>query len=464
MPYGILNFKKFKVSGLSAIAHEALRDEVEAAAHPERFPGSVDVSRTAQNTVLRGGYDVHDPGAPTAVLRDVQALMDDALGKGARVRSNTTAAVGHIVSASPEWFAGHTRGEAENYFAAALEHIEREYAGQTVYAVVHWDESNPHMHVLRVPVFVDEEGKTHFSAKDYLGGRKELSAKQTAFWEAVCKDRGLERGKCRVDNPNAPQVRHKSEVAMRNELKDEVKDLADEKFRLTGELEAANADLTFTRRYVHGAKAQVTAAEKARDEAERKARAACRRADAANREAREQMALAQAAREAREAAEGELRDLDAQADEARARLHGTLVAVGGVEGLVNDVNELKAQVNAKPTEDLVHEVLITAADTLTGAARKKAQAREDAAAQDYAQLAHGLVRVAKSNVPAVIAREIDPVTRPDDLPVRVAEIEGRIKGVDQLVKANRAMDVIGDDIPFPRPHATRRYDGPTYGL
>ena len=215
---------------------------------------------------------------------------------------------------------------------------------------------------------------------------------------------------------------------------------------------------------MHGAKAQVTAAEKARDEAEKKARAACRRADAANREAREQMALAQAAREAREAAEGELRDLDAQADEARARLHGTLVAVGGVEGLVNDVNELKAQVNAKPTEDLVHEVLVSAADTLTGAAHKKAQAREDAAAQDYAQLAHGLVRVAKSNVPAVVAREIDPVTRPDDLPVRVAEIEGRIKGVDQLVKANRAMDVIGDDIPFPRPHATRRYDGPTYGL
>ena len=57
-------------------------------------------------------------------------------------------------------------------------------------AVVHYDETTPHMHILSVPL--TQDGR--LSAREIVGNRANLSRMQTEFFEQVGKSYKLERG------------------------------------------------------------------------------------------------------------------------------------------------------------------------------------------------------------------------------------------------------------------------------
>lgn len=119
-------------------------------------------------------------------MRDIQKEIDTA---GARTRANSVIALDTIYTASAQFFQGKTNEQINNYFADCLQFHQQKY-GHVVSAVIHYDETTPHMHVLSVPLTKDGR----LSARDVVGNRTAMSRAQTEFFEEVGREHGLERG------------------------------------------------------------------------------------------------------------------------------------------------------------------------------------------------------------------------------------------------------------------------------
>lgn len=119
-------------------------------------------------------------------MQDIQAKIDRA---GAKMRSNSVVALDAIYTASGEFFKGKSNEECNQYFRDCLEFHQRKF-GHVISAIVHYDETTPHMHILSVPL--TQDGR--LSAREIIGNRTKMSQMQTAFYEQVGRDYGLERG------------------------------------------------------------------------------------------------------------------------------------------------------------------------------------------------------------------------------------------------------------------------------
>ena len=145
----------------------------------ERDTPNADMRRTPDNTVLVGG------NTSRAVL---EAWKDRAPEK---IRSNAVHGLEYFVGGSPEALKAMSRDEQDAYFTDALDWLKaRHGAGNVLSAVIHRDETTPHMTVMTIPL--DERGK--LNARALVGSREQLSAMQTDFAERVGKAHGLERG------------------------------------------------------------------------------------------------------------------------------------------------------------------------------------------------------------------------------------------------------------------------------
>lgn len=119
-------------------------------------------------------------------MQDIQAEIDRA---GAKTRSNSVVALDTIYTASSEFFQGKTNKENDAFFRDCLRfHGER--FGHIVSAVIHYDETTPHLHVISVPLTPDNR----LSARDVIGNKAKMSKTQDSFFEQVGKSYGLERG------------------------------------------------------------------------------------------------------------------------------------------------------------------------------------------------------------------------------------------------------------------------------
>ena len=97
---------------------------------------------------------------------------------GCRVRRDSVMLVETLITASPEFMHSLPPAEQRAYFAAALDFVSGRVGKQNIIsAVVHMDETTPHMHLCFVPI--TKEGK--LSAKTMLGNQKSLSEWQTAY-------------------------------------------------------------------------------------------------------------------------------------------------------------------------------------------------------------------------------------------------------------------------------------------
>ena len=97
-----------------------------------------------------------------------------------------------MITATPEFFQGKSMKEMKAFFQEALEFIKQKQDPDTIIsAVVHMDETTPHMHLSFVPLTEDRR----LSAKEIVGNKKKLTKWQDAYWEhMVRKYPELERG------------------------------------------------------------------------------------------------------------------------------------------------------------------------------------------------------------------------------------------------------------------------------
>lgn len=119
-------------------------------------------------------------------LRDINSEIQAA---GARPRSNSVLALDTIYTASPEFFQGKTNQQNDDFFKDCLQFHENHF-GHIISAVIHYDETTPHLHIISVPLTPDNR----LSARDVIGNKAKMSKTQDSFFEQVGKSYGLERG------------------------------------------------------------------------------------------------------------------------------------------------------------------------------------------------------------------------------------------------------------------------------
>lgn len=119
-------------------------------------------------------------------MQDIRAEIERA---GARTRSNSVVALDTLYTASPSFFEGKTREQTEDFFRDCLQFHQRQF-GHIISAVIHYDETTPHLHIVSVPLTADGR----LSAREIVGNRQNMSRMQDDLFEQVGRNYGLERG------------------------------------------------------------------------------------------------------------------------------------------------------------------------------------------------------------------------------------------------------------------------------
>lgn len=119
----------------------------------------------------------------------LQDIDNEIRAAGAKSRSNSVLALDTIYTASPKFFQGKANAENDKFFQDCLKFHESRF-GHIISAVVHYDETTPHLHVISVPLTKDGR----LSARDVIGNKAKMTKTQDQFFEQVGRGYGLERG------------------------------------------------------------------------------------------------------------------------------------------------------------------------------------------------------------------------------------------------------------------------------
>lgn len=170
--YCVMRLEKRKAGDLAGLQKEARRELPET-----NYNNRVNLQDSQDNIYLRDSNNW---------LMDIRKAIQAA---GARERSNSVVGIDGIYTASPEWFEGKSEGEVLKYFYQCLTFHEEHY-GKVISAIVHMDETTPHLHVMSIPL--TQDGR--LSARDLIGNKGQMRQLQTEFYEQVGKQFGLQRG------------------------------------------------------------------------------------------------------------------------------------------------------------------------------------------------------------------------------------------------------------------------------
>lgn len=177
--FGIARQEKRKAQDIGGIEAEAERME------PMDLPNSeIDWSRTKDN------YRIVDAGQ--SWRKAINAVLAEH-GIEKKPRKDAVLFIDGLYTASNDSMAAMTPDEQEEYFRDCVSFHEAHF-GPVFSAVVHMDETTPHMHVASVPLVQREDGSFALSAKDLMGTQKDYRARQDSFYTEVSEKWGLERG------------------------------------------------------------------------------------------------------------------------------------------------------------------------------------------------------------------------------------------------------------------------------
>ena len=138
----------------------------------------IDIRRSAANTILAG------PRSPQALVAMVdQLLLEAGVGRKRAIRKDAVRALEIVVT-----WPCFTRAEPAAFFPDVLQWLREFYGCPVLSAVVHRDESVPHIQVLLLPLI---EGRLIGSDLAGKGGR--LSLLQAGLYEDVLSKYGLKR-------------------------------------------------------------------------------------------------------------------------------------------------------------------------------------------------------------------------------------------------------------------------------
>ena len=194
MSAGICRIQKVKTA--HDIAGVQLHDRRERE-HSNSNP-DIDFSRSCNNITLidaEGSFNEH-------IAKQIKGRY-----KGSKaVRKDAVRLVQAIFTSDSEFFADKSKSEQMSFFQSCLDFAKRQWGEENIVsAIIHNDEKTPHLHLNFIPLTKD--GK--LSAKEILGGRKEMQKFQDDFYREVSGKFGLERGhRSDLDNPEDVPAKH----------------------------------------------------------------------------------------------------------------------------------------------------------------------------------------------------------------------------------------------------------------
>ncbi|MBU3173390.1 plasmid recombination protein [Clostridium estertheticum] len=86
-----------------------------------------------------------------------------------------------LLTGSPDFMRGMSKPDLERWINLNIEWLKNTFSNEIIYAVLHTDESTPHIHFCTSVVYTNDKGKRVMSNKHYFGGKRMLSDLQTNY-------------------------------------------------------------------------------------------------------------------------------------------------------------------------------------------------------------------------------------------------------------------------------------------
>lgn len=177
--YAIMRIEKRKKSEIRGIQAENNRN---AEQQKNFICSDIDYARTNQNYYFVKSDDFKD-----SIERKLKANGIE------KYRKDAVLCLDGLYTASPEFFQNKNREDIVKYFAECLEFHKKSF-GDVFNAVIHFDETTPHLHVQSVPIF-----EKKLCAKKIMGNIKNYHILQDRFYADVAQKLGFDRGQIRDD-------------------------------------------------------------------------------------------------------------------------------------------------------------------------------------------------------------------------------------------------------------------------
>lgn len=206
--YQVVRVKKRKATAIGAMQFHNLRQYKTVAPN-------IDGEKSKSNVVL-----IECDNFASAINKRVEEIQSQQKRK---IRKDCPRALEYVISASSEFFESATEKEKSDYFNKSLEYLKSRHGNENVIsAVIHNDETTPHMHVVVVPVKDKKLNPKHYCDKF------ELQRLHSEFNDSVGRTFGLSRGE-QSDRQHQSVAEYQRELA--RELAKEKAELAEYKDR-----------------------------------------------------------------------------------------------------------------------------------------------------------------------------------------------------------------------------------------
>lgn len=129
---------------------------------------NADPSRTHLNKILIGSENV---------IEDVKKHI-----YGIKIRSNANIAIDMVLTVNHKFFENLPPGHLEKWIDCNMEFIKDNFGDNCISAILHLDETAPHLHILISPRFYNEKRKRYeLSSNKYFGTKQQLKDFQTNY-------------------------------------------------------------------------------------------------------------------------------------------------------------------------------------------------------------------------------------------------------------------------------------------
>ena len=174
--YLVCHMEKYHKTDIAHVENENERDDTYQAVNPQ-----IDFTRTRNNYNI-----IKHQRSYTQFIND----KIEALDLPTKVRKDAVLMCSFVVGSDREFFSRLSSGEQQQFFVDCTRFFTERYGEDNIIsAVVHMDETTPHLHLNLIPI-----ANGRLCAKQ-LFDRKELQNLQTDFHSAVGKKWSLHRGK-----------------------------------------------------------------------------------------------------------------------------------------------------------------------------------------------------------------------------------------------------------------------------
>lgn len=232
--------EKYHKTDICLIEKANERDETYEASNPQ-----IDSERTKDNYRTFARY---------CTYTEFINMRIDELNLSTKPRKDAVLMASFVIGSDGEFFKGLTRAEQERFFYECTRYFAEKYGKENIIsAVVHNDETTPHLHLNLMPI---RNGR--LCCKD-LFNRTELTKLQTDFHEAVGKHWGLERGREGSPKKHLSTAEYKAKKIIMNACTEaaDITDEAEEKLQTINQaVKKAEQHFDDTIEQIHTVKAE----------------------------------------------------------------------------------------------------------------------------------------------------------------------------------------------------------------